>query len=71
MRYSGSRVIIVDDDQGTRDLLQDNLEKVGYICYTAGRAKATAGIGCADADPLELKRISAHPIVLKGELRLI
>jgi PAS domain S-box-containing protein len=33
MRHSGSRIIIVDDEQGIRDLLQDNLEAEGYICY--------------------------------------
>jgi DNA-binding NtrC family response regulator len=36
MRYFGSRIIIVDDEQGIRDLLQENLEEAGYICYTAG-----------------------------------
>jgi PAS domain S-box-containing protein len=39
MRYSGSRIVIVDDEPGIRDLLQDNLEAEGYICYTAGSAE--------------------------------
>lgn len=38
-RHSGSRIIIVDDEQGIRDLLQDNLEEEGYICYSAASAE--------------------------------
>lgn len=38
MRYSGSR-IIVDDEQGITDLLKENLEEEGYICYVAGSAE--------------------------------
>ncbi len=36
MPYPGGRVIVVDDEPAIRDLLKDDLEEGGYICYTAG-----------------------------------
>lgn len=54
MRYSGSRIIIVDDEEGIRDLLQDNLEEEGYICYTAGSGDEALKVLAEEAVDLAL-----------------
>jgi DNA-binding NtrC family response regulator len=54
MRYSGSRVIIVDDEKGIRDLLQDNLEEEGYICYTAASGEEALTVLAGQAVELAL-----------------
>jgi PAS domain S-box-containing protein len=54
MRHSGSRIIIVDDEPGIRDLLQDNLEEEGYICYTAGSGDEALKILAAETVDLAL-----------------
>ena len=35
MRYARTPILVVDDEEGIRDLLKDNLEEQGYICHTA------------------------------------
>ena len=35
MGYSGSQILIVDDEEGIRDLFKDNLAEQGYISHTA------------------------------------
>ena len=54
IRHSGGRIIIVDDEQGIRDLLRDNLEEEGYICYAAGSAEEALKILAAQTVELAI-----------------
>ena len=40
MGFAGSSVLIVDDEEGIRELLKDKLQEQGYCCHTAANGEA-------------------------------
>jgi DNA-binding NtrC family response regulator len=54
VEHTGKRILIVDDEEGIRDLLKDNLEARGYVCSTAPNGDAALEILAAEPADLAL-----------------
>ncbi|MDA0264422.1 MAG: response regulator [Chloroflexi bacterium] len=57
MTRTGNRhhqILIVDDEQGLRELLQENLEDAGYICFAASNGRTALDIMSAESIDLAI-----------------
>ena len=54
MQNAQAQILIVDDEEGIRDLLRENLEEQGYLCYTAASGESALGILAAHSVDLAL-----------------
>lgn len=52
MYSSNRRVLVVDDEDGIRDLLKERLEEDGYTCHTA--SSGDAALEVLDAEPVDV-----------------
>ena len=54
MPYAKTPILIVDDESGLRDLLEESLEEAGYICYTASSGDGALAVLAIEAIDLAL-----------------
>ncbi len=54
MQYSETHILVVDDEDGIRDLFKDNLEEQGYICHAAPSGDAALEVLANDRVDLAL-----------------